>query len=187
MRSSISASSAPAVYAWMHAVMSLSLLCELSFGSTTSGYGRRTWTVNSVMPFSTTSGRGTLCSAMITTVAGPIVTRGSWYGVLFTPRVTISRTCTPSRMSLARNVSEIASASSSRVRPMSIAIAFAPSNNRSRCCARKAGRPSWTRRPSQTPSPRTNPLSKTDTTACARGTSAPFTWTSTSALRGSSS
>ena len=137
--SSISASSAPAVYAWMHAVMSLSLLCELSFGSTTSGYGRRTCTVNSVMPFSTTSGRGTLCSAMITTVAGPIVTRGSWYGVLFTPRVTISRTCTPSRMSLARNVSEIASVSSSRVRPMSIAIAFAPSNSRSRCCAEERG------------------------------------------------
>ena len=112
---------------------------------------------------------------MITTVAGPIVTRGSWYGVLFTPRVTISRMCTPSRMSLARNVSAIASASSSRVSPMSSAIAFAPSYSRSRCCSRKAGRPSWTRSPSQTPSPRTKPESKTDTTACARGSSSPLT------------
>ena len=32
------------------------------------------------------------------------VTRGSWYGVLLTPRVTISRTCTPSVISLACRV-----------------------------------------------------------------------------------
>jgi hypothetical protein len=42
---------------------------------------------------------------MITTVAGPTVTRGSWYGVDFTPRVHIRRTCTPSVISLARSVS----------------------------------------------------------------------------------
>jgi hypothetical protein len=35
--SSINASSAPAVYAWMQAVMQLCLLCELSLGSCTSG------------------------------------------------------------------------------------------------------------------------------------------------------
>ncbi len=34
----------------MHAVMSLSLLCELSFGSSVSGCPRRTWTVNSDRP-----------------------------------------------------------------------------------------------------------------------------------------
>ena len=56
------------------------------------------------MPSSTVAGIASLCSAMITTVAGPTVTRGSWYGVDFTPRVTISRTCTPSVMSLARSV-----------------------------------------------------------------------------------
>ena len=48
--SSISASSAPAVYAWMQAVMSLSLVWVLSLGSCTSGWPRRTCTVNSVMP-----------------------------------------------------------------------------------------------------------------------------------------
>ena len=63
--SSISASSAPAVYAWMHAVMSLSLLCELSFGSRTSGPGRRTCTVNKLMPRSTTAVVGDLYSGMI--------------------------------------------------------------------------------------------------------------------------
>ena len=52
----------------------------------------------------TVVGNGSLCSAMITTVAGPIVIRGSWYGVDFTPRVTISRTCTPSVISFARRV-----------------------------------------------------------------------------------
>ncbi len=88
----------------MHAVMSLSLLCALSFGSRVSGVARRTCVVNRVMPSVTVAGIGSLCSAMMTTVAGPTVTRGSWYGVDFTPRVTIRRTCTPSVMSLARRV-----------------------------------------------------------------------------------
>lgn len=99
--SSISASSAPAVWAWMQALMSFSLLCALSFGSSVSGVARRTWVVNSVMPRSRVSGCGCLCSAIITTVAGPTVARGSWYGVALTPRVTISRTCTPSVIRLA--------------------------------------------------------------------------------------
>ncbi len=76
--SSISASSAPAVYAWMQAVMSLSLLWLFSLGSTTSGYGRRTCTVNRRMPPATTSGLGALYSGTITIVAGPTVMRGSW-------------------------------------------------------------------------------------------------------------
>ncbi len=45
--SSISASSAPALVAWMQAVMQLSLLWLLSLGSCTSGAPRRTCTVNS--------------------------------------------------------------------------------------------------------------------------------------------
>ena len=94
--SSINASSAPAVYAWMQAVMSLSLLCELSFGSSVSGCARRTCTVNSDRPRSTVAGSGSLCSAMTTSVAGPADIRGSWYGVDFGPRVTINRMCTPS-------------------------------------------------------------------------------------------
>jgi hypothetical protein len=89
----------------MQAVMSFSLLCALSFGSSVSGVARRTCVVNSVMPPSTVAGRASLCSAMITTVAGPTVTRGSWYGVALVPRVTIRRTWTPSTMSLACSVS----------------------------------------------------------------------------------
>ena len=89
----------------MHAVMSFSLLCELSFGSSVSGDARRTCTVNRESPCSTVAGSGSLCSAMITTVAGPAEKRGSWYGVDFGPRVTISRMWTPSVISLARSVS----------------------------------------------------------------------------------
>ncbi|HEX4685230.1 MAG TPA: hypothetical protein VH228_00510 [Nocardioides sp.] len=84
--------------------MSFSLLCALSFGSSVSGEARRTCTVKSDSPRSTVAGNGSLCSAMITTVAGPSLNRGSWYGVDFGPRVTISLTCTPSVISLARNV-----------------------------------------------------------------------------------
>src|SRR5262245_46431581 len=69
---------------------------------------------------------------------------------------------------------------------MSRAIAAAPSQSRSRCWSRNAGCPPCTRSPSHTPSPRTNPASKTDTTASARGTSAPLTWIRTSEFRGSS-
>ena len=85
--------------------MQLSLLWLLSFGSCTSGKPRRTWTVKSVRPAASVSGLAFFHSAMMTTVAGPIVTRGSWYGVRFMPRVTISRMCTPSpRMSFAASV-----------------------------------------------------------------------------------
>src|SRR4051812_34681970 len=171
----------------MQAVMSLSLECALSLGSSVSGAARRTWVVNSVMPSLTVAGSGSLCSAMITTVAGPTVTRGSWYGVRLTPRVTMSRTCTPSVMSLARSVAETASVSSRRLRPMSSMIALAPSKRRSRWRSRNAGCPARTRSPSQTPSPRMNPESNTDTTARSRGTSSPLTEMRLRSLRGSSS
>ena len=46
--------------------------------------------------------------------------------------------------------------------------------------------PSCRRRPSQTPSPRTKPESKTETVASARGTSRPLTEIRIAALRGSS-
>ena len=51
---------------------------------------------------------------MMTTVAAVTTTRGSWYGVDRTPRVTISRTCTPSVMPLASIVSYSRRVSSSR-------------------------------------------------------------------------
>ena len=123
--------------------------------------------------------------AMITTVAGPTVTRGSWYGVDFTPRVTISRTCTPSRMSLAARVSRTAAISSPRDIAMSIISAVAPSKSRSRCWSMNAGWPSWTRRPSHTPSPTRKPLSKTEILASWRGKNSPLMYTWTVSLRGS--
>ena len=55
-----------------------SLLWLLSFGSSTSGKPRRTCTVNSVRPCASVSGLASLNSGMMTTVAGPMVTRGSW-------------------------------------------------------------------------------------------------------------
>src|SRR3712207_695558 len=66
-------------------------------------------------------------------------------------------------------------------------IAFAPSYRRSRWRSRNAGCPPRMRSPSQTPSPRTNPESKTDTTARSRGTRSPLTQIRMSSLRGSSS
>src|SRR5881394_2011337 len=69
--------------------------------------------------------------------------------------------------------------------PTSIAIALAPSNNRSRWRSRKAIRPLWTRIPSQTPSPSMKPLSKTETTASARGLSSPLTLIRIDAFRAS--
>ena len=125
--SSISASSAPAFVAWMQARMQLSLEWLLSFGSCTSGGPRRTWTVNRRMPRTATAGSGALYSGMMTTVAGPMVTRGSWYGVAFTPRETMRRICTSSDIALTRNVSWSASARAVRSRPTSRSRAFAPS------------------------------------------------------------
>ena len=76
--SSMSASSAPALVAWMHAWMQFSFEWLLSFGSCTSGAPRRTCTVNSRTPRVSRLGSGTLYSGMMTTVAGPMVTLGSW-------------------------------------------------------------------------------------------------------------
>src|ERR671910_823319 len=81
----------------------------------------------------------------------------------------------------------IASVSSRRLRPTSSMRAFAPSKSLSRCRSRKAGWPARTRRPSHTPSPRTKPESKTDTTARSRGTSSPLTQMRMRSLRASSS
>src|SRR3954470_12517123 len=68
---------------------------------------------------------------------------------------------------------------------MSIAIALAPSNSRSRWRSRNASLPLWTRKPSHTPSPSMKPLSNTDTTASARGFSSPLTLIRIDAFRAS--
>ena len=125
--SSISASSAPALVAWMQARMQLSLEWLLSFGSCTSDGPRRTCTVNSRIPRAATDGSGTLYSGMITMVAGPTVTRGSWYGVAFTPRETMRRMCTSSDIAFTRRVSWSAPARAARSSPTSRSSAFAPS------------------------------------------------------------
>ena len=79
--SSISASSAPALIAWISAWIRLSRLCELSRRSKTSGALQRNVDVKSARPFAFDSGSGVLYSATITTVAVPIAKRGSWFGV----------------------------------------------------------------------------------------------------------
>ncbi|MNL65482.1 hypothetical protein D3C87_1898170 [compost metagenome] len=73
--SSISASSAPAFAAWIHAWMQLSFECELSFWSCISGAVRRIVEVKSEIPSGLAD--GALYSGMMTMVASPIVTRGS--------------------------------------------------------------------------------------------------------------
>ena len=47
---------------------------------------------------------GEIESAAITRVAGPTLTDGPWNGVVLSPRVTISRMCTPSVMPFASTV-----------------------------------------------------------------------------------
>ena len=76
--SSMRASSAPALAAWMQAVMQFSLEWVLSFGSWTSGRPRRTCTVNSDIPAVAVDGRGALYSGIVTIVGGEMVNRGSW-------------------------------------------------------------------------------------------------------------
>jgi hypothetical protein len=60
----------------MQAWMQLSLEWELSFWSCMSGAVRRMVEVNSEMPSGL--GEGALYSGMMTMVASPMVTRGSW-------------------------------------------------------------------------------------------------------------
>ena len=171
--SSISASSAPALIAWISAWMRLSRLCELSRRSKTSGPLVRNVEVKSDSPLDLDSGRGVLYSATMANVALPITKRGSWLGVLFMPRETIRRIWAPSSMPFAASVSLIAALISSRLRPMSSAIDPAPSKSRSRCASSWMIRPRLRRSPSHTPSPSTKPLSNTDTMARSRGTSWP--------------
>src|SRR5688500_13540596 len=66
-------------------------------------------------------------------------------------------------------------------------MACATCNSRSRWRSRQAGWPARTRSPSHTPSPRTKPASKTDTTARSRGRSSPLTQMRMPSLRASSS
>ena len=79
------------------------------------------------MPRAATDGSGTLYSGMMTMVAGPTVTLGSWYGVAFTPRETMSRMCTSSAIAFTRNVSWSAAARAGRSSPTSRSRALAPS------------------------------------------------------------
>src|SRR3982750_20220 len=65
-----------------------------------------------------------------------------------------------------------------------MAMAFAPSNRRSRWGSRNPRRPLWTRSPSHTPSPSMKPESNTETTASARGFSSPLTLIRIDGFRG---
>ena len=143
------------------------------------------------IPFTFGPSAAALCSAAITMVGLPTVNVGFWYGVDLRPRVTISRMCTPSCISLASTVSYIIFIKSPGVTSTSMSMALAPWNSRLTCSAAYSNTPPCSRTPSQTPSPSTKPLSKTDTLASTRGISenAPVTPSRmpmrTDALRGS--
>ena len=183
----MSASSAPAFTAWMRAITSCSLEWQLRRWSSVSGGGLRTVVVNRVMPASATAGSAALCSAIITMLGPPTTLEGCWDGVFLSPRVTMSLACTSSCMSLCLTVAYRASATSSRLMPMSRSMAAAPANNRSRCLSRKANRPWWRRSPSHMPSPTRKPLSNTDTLASCRAKNSPLMKISTDSLRSSAS
>ncbi len=81
--------------------MQFSVECDFSFWSSSVGPVWRICTVKSLTPRTSISGRGRFHSGMMTTVAPPIASRGSWLGERRTPRVTIIRICTPSVIPLA--------------------------------------------------------------------------------------
>ena len=76
--SSINDSSTPALLAWMHAAIQLSLLCEFHAGSCTSGAPRLTCVVIRRMPCTFGASAAGLCSAAMTIVGLPTVNVGFW-------------------------------------------------------------------------------------------------------------
>src|SRR6185312_10269433 len=84
--SSISASSAPALIAWINAWIRLRRLWLLRRRSKTSGVLHRNVDVKSASPVALLSGFGVLYSATMTIVGRPTANRGSWLGVVLSPR-----------------------------------------------------------------------------------------------------
>ena len=125
--SSITASSAPATLASILARMDGSRLLWWIFGSRQSGAGRRTLAVISVMPAA--SYTGSFHSASTISVGPAWLSRGSMPEVTLTPRLSVSRMCTPSRMPFAASVRRICSviSSSEGIRPNARARAEARS------------------------------------------------------------
>mmetsp|Transcript_6957 Transcript_6957/g.21727 ORF Transcript_6957/g.21727 Transcript_6957/m.21727 type:complete len:241 (-) Transcript_6957:675-1397(-) len=188
--SSISASSAPAMLAWILARMLLSRLLWWILESRQAGPWRlmaevmRRWAAAGPTgrPAQSTSG----FHSGSTSRHGPLwLLVGDMPLVPFSPRVSVSRTCTPSRMPFARSVAKTASRTSSSSGSSSNMSARAESSRRRTCWSSANTRPSYTRSPSHTASPPCTTLSKTETLASLRGTMRPPTKTRMSRLRGS--
>ena len=131
--SSISASSAPATFASILARIDWSRLLWWIFGSRQSGGKRRTLEVTRLSPaFEYTGG---LCSASTISVGPCVLSRGSMPEVIFTPRVSVRRMCTPSNMWLASSVRRIWCVIASRAGISVKASAFAEWISRSRCAS----------------------------------------------------
>ncbi len=138
--SSISASSAPAAFAWIFASTEFSRFAWWIFGSSTSGEGRRMLLVNSVSPpFEYT---GALCSASTISVGPDWLRRGSMPEVTFTPRVSVRRRCTPSFMPFAASVRRISATIFSFEGMSAKARARAEERSRARCSSSAKMRPS---------------------------------------------
>src|SRR5215468_5173151 len=181
--SSITASSAPATFASILARIDGSRLLWWIFGSRQSGAGRRTLAVISVMPAA--SYTGSLNSASTISVGPATFSRGSMPEVTLTPRVSVSRMCTPSRIPLAARVRRISSTISSSGGTESNASACAERRSLSRCSPSAKIRPRVSRSPSHTASPPWTAESNGLTPAWSRCESLPPTLTIRSRLRSS--
>ena len=105
--------------------------------------------------------------------------------VIFTPRVSVSRMCTPSVIWLAASVRRISAVISSSAGICVKASAWAERLSRARCSSSRKIRPSCRRRPSQTASPPCTAESNGLTAAWSRCVTRPPTLTIRSRLRSS--
>ena len=128
---------------------------------------------------------GALYSASTIRVGPLWFRRGSIPDVIFTPRVSDRRMCTPSRMPLASSVRRTSSMISSCEGMTANASACADAFSRSRCSARRKMRPSYRRSPSHTRSPPCTALSNGLMPALSRGVSVPLMLTRIFRLRSS--
>ena len=181
--SSTTASSAPATFASILAMIDGSRLLWWIFGSRQSGAGRRTLAVISVMPAA--SYTGSLNSASTISVGPAWLRRGSMPEVTLAPRVRVSLMCTPFRMPLASRVRLICSVISSSEGIWVNASARAEARSRARCSSSRKILPSYSLSPSQTASPPWTAESNGLTAAWSRWVSLPPTLTIRSRLRSS--
>src|SRR6202789_3819707 len=181
--SSMTASPAPASFASILARIEVSRLLWWILGSSESGAVRRTLDVTSRIP--ARSYTGSLNSASTISVGPETFSRGSMPEVSLTPRVRVSRMCTPVCIPLAASVRMISAVIASSAGTEANPSAWADRRSRSRCSSSAKIRPLVSRRPSQTASPPCTTESNGDTPASSRCDRRPPTLTIRSRLRSS--